>query len=274
MSQLQHIGTFVEVATQLSFAAAARRLGLPPSTVTTRIRALEERLGVRLLERTTRSVALTAEGALYLDSCQQALRALAAGEERVSAAGSAAGPVRLSVPVAFPMAPLARLCRRFLQEHPQVTLDISVDDQPVDFVRDHIDLALRGNRPGSGGTIARLLSRTPVVMAAPPGRLDDASLPVLGPLARHLPRTDQPGTARCASFALALELAREGIARACLPAPMCAASGLELGPPPDGVPETLALYLVYHDRRHLPRRVRLLMDFLIREYSAPAADRG
>lgn len=268
MSQLQHIETYVEVATQLSFAAAARRLGLPPSTVTTRIRALEERLGVRLLDRTTRSVALTEEGALYLDSCRSALQALAAGEERVSASGSASGTVRLSVPAAFPMAHLARLCRRFLQENPQISLDITVDDQPADFVRDHVDLALRGNQPGSDGTIARLLSRTPVVLAAPQGLLADDSLPVLGPLARDLPRADLPGTARCTSFALALELTRAGIARACLPEPMCAGSGLEVGPVPDGVPQSLALYLVYHDRRHLPRRVRLFMDFLISEYGA------
>lgn len=267
MSQLQHIETFVEVATQLSFAAAARRLGIPPSTVTTRVRALEDSLGVRLLERSTRNVALTSEGAIYLDSCRTALDALATGQEQISATSSLSGPLRLSVPVAFPMAQLADLCRRFLQAYPQVTLNISVEDTPVDFVRDNVDLALRGNHPGGDGTIARLLTRTPVVLAALPGRLSDESLPILGPLARHLPSPDLPGTARCTSFALALELVALGMARACLPTSLCDGRGLELGPVPQGVPETLALYLVYHDRRHLPRRVRSFMDFLIAEFA-------
>jgi DNA-binding transcriptional LysR family regulator len=57
------------------------------------------------------------------------------------------------------------------------------------------------------------------------------------------------------------------MARACLPTSLCDGRGLELGPVPQGVPETLALYLVYHDRRHLPRRVRSFMDFLIAEFA-------
>lgn len=266
MSQLHHIETFVEVASQLSFAGAARRLGLPRSTVTTRIRALEDSLGVRLLERTTRNVALTAEGAIYLDSCRTALEELEAGRDQVSTQGGQSGTVRLSVPVAFPMTLLADMCRRFLKTHPQISLDISVEDEPVDFVRDQIDLALRGNHPGSDDTIARLLSLTPVALAAPKGRLADDSLPVLGPLARHLTQKPRPGTARCDSFALARELTLAGVARACLPLPMCAGTDLDLGAVPQGVPGELALYLVYHDRRHLPRRVRLFMDFLIAEY--------
>lgn len=267
MSQLHHIETFVEVASQLSFAAAARRLGLPPSTVTTRIRTLEDSLGVRLLERTTRNVALTFEGAIYLESCRNALGELEAGYERVSASGSQSGTVRLSVPAAFPMSQLADMCRRFLDAHPQISLDVSVDDQPVDFVRDQMDLALRGNHPGSDATIARLLSQTPVVLAAPKGRLTDNHLPVLGPLARHLPRSPRAGTAYCDSFDLAHELTRAGLARACLPRPMCDENELDLGKVPQGVPSELALYLVYHDRRHLPQRVRLFMDFLIEEYA-------
>lgn len=267
MSQLHHIETFVEVASQLSFAAAARRLGLPPSTVTTRVRTLEDTLGVRLLERSTRNVALTSEGAIYLESCRNALEELEAGRDRVSAAGSQSGTVRLSVPAAFPMPHLADMCSRFLQAHPKISLDISVDDQPVDFVRDQMDLALRGNHPGGDDTIARLLSQTPVILAAPKGRLADDSLPVLGPLARHLPQPPRPGTARCDSFALALELTLAGLARACLPRPMCQGFGLDLGRVPQGVPSELDLYLVYHDRRHLPRRVRLFMDFLIEEYT-------
>ncbi|NVK13697.1 MAG: LysR family transcriptional regulator [Rhodobacteraceae bacterium] len=277
MSSLQNIETFAEVATCLSFAEAARRLKLPPSTVTSRVRALEESLGVRLLDRTTRRAALTAEGAVFLERCQSALTEIEDAMALVSPESSASGLVRLSVPAAFPMAQLAGHIRRFLEQNPQASLQVSVDDRPADFVRDGIDLALRGSRPGSEGLITRLLSRTPVVLAAPPGRLDDASLPVLGPLARGLGRPRDPGRAYCESFELARQLVLAGIARACLPLKTCEADSrdgtLELAPPPDGVESTLALYLVYQDRRHLPQRVRLLKDFLIETLSktnAPA----
>ena len=114
MNDLQNIETFAEVAGQLSFAGAARRLGLPPSTVTSRVRALEQSLGVRLLDRTTRSTALTAEGAVFLERCQRALAEIEAARSLVSADVSASGPVRLSVPTALPMDRLARITRDFL----------------------------------------------------------------------------------------------------------------------------------------------------------------
>ncbi|WP_411351229.1 LysR family transcriptional regulator [Leisingera aquaemixtae] len=272
MSTLQTIETFAEVASQLSFAKAARRLGLPPSTVTSRVRALEDSLGVRLLERTTRRVALTPEGSVFLERCRAGLAEIEAARTLVSTTGSAEGTVRISVPSAFPKARLAGLCRRFLDLHPRVSLDVTVSDEPADFLRDAVDVALRGNRPGSSGVIARLLSRTPVVLAAPPGRAGDHSLPILGPLARHLSSAPQPGRVYCHSLELAHELVLAGLARACLPEPLCTASAargdLELGPLPEGVPESLALYLVYQDRRHLPQRVRLLMDFLTGELAA------
>lgn len=275
MNDLQNIETFAEVATQLSFAAAARRLGLPPSTVTSRIRALEQSLGVRLLDRTTRSTALTAEGALFLDRCRLALSEIETARALVSSTQSASGPVRLSVPTALPMDRLAQVTARVLDRHPNIHIDITVEDRPTDFVQDGVDIALRGNRPGSANLIARLLSQMPVRLVAPPGRLQDETLPVLGPLSRHLPMPRRAGRAYCESFSLARHLALAGVARACLPLSLCEEDGrtgaLELGPPPAGVEAQLGLYLVYQDRRHVPQRVRLVMDALIEAFSAAVA---
>lgn len=269
MSNLQHIETFIEVSSRLSFARAAESLRLPASTATSRVRALEDSIGVRLLERTTRSVSLTPEGAVFLDRCKAGLEQIEAARALISPDNRASGLIRLSVPSAFPKNQLADLCRRFLEQHPLISLDVSVSDEPADFIRDGIDLALRGNTPGGNDVIARLLSRTQVVLASPLGRADDNSLPVLGPLTRHLSRSPEPGQIHCQSFELAYELALAGIARACLPLPMCkdnVDSGvIETGRLPKGVPNSLALYLVYQDRRHQPRRIRLLIDFLIAE---------
>ncbi|MFW8634453.1 LysR family transcriptional regulator [Cribrihabitans pelagius] len=276
MSRLETIETFAEVASQLSFAKAARRLRLPPSTVTTRVRALEDSLGVRLLTRTTRSVALTPEGAVFLERCRIALDEIEAARSLVSAGGSARGPVRVSIPTAFPMAQFAALSRRFLARHPEISLDIAVSDQPADFVADGIDVALRGNRPGGPGLIARELLRTPVVLAAPPGRLEDPALPVLGPLAGPLQQPLRPGSVRCESFDLTLQLVLEGLARACLPLQVCETDvrrgALDCGPAPEGATQSLALYLVYQDRRHQPQRVRLFINHLVEELARrPAA---
>ncbi|MFY1710281.1 LysR family transcriptional regulator [Tritonibacter mobilis] len=274
MNDLQNIETFAEVAGQLSFAGAARRLGLPPSTVTSRVRALEQSLGVRLLDRTTRSTALTAEGAVFLERCQRALTEIEAARSLVSADVSASGPVRLSVPTALPMDRLARLIRDFLARHPKIHVDITVEDRATDFVRDGIDVALRGHRPGGADLIARLLSQMPVHLVAPPGRLRDESLPILGPLTRHLNSSTLPGQAHCESFALARELTLAGAARACLPLSLCeqdAKTGsVEIAPPPPGVESQLGLYLVYQDRRHQPQRVRLFIDALVAEFSSPS----
>ncbi|MBQ4805982.1 LysR family transcriptional regulator [Phaeobacter sp. HS012] len=272
MDRLQNIETFAEVADQLSFAAAARRLGLPASTVTSRIRTLEQSLGVRLLDRTTRRVALTPAGALFLDRCRRALDEIDAARDLVAAEAKASGLLRLSVPTALPMAPLAALTSAFLRDYPQISINITVDDTPADFIADGIDLALRGNRPGSDSLIARVLSQTPVVLAAAPGQLANEDLPILGPLARHL--TDRRADSRitCESFALALELVRSGAARGCFPRPMCdadyAAGQLDLAPPPTGVETQLTLYLVYPDRRPLPQRLRLFIDRLVAAYTS------
>ena len=113
MTTLAHLETFVEVAGLGSFAAAARQLDLPRSTVTARIKALEEELGVALFQRTTRQVRLTVEGEAYREKVQPALRDLEEAGEQLKSAQAPQGMVRVSVPVALPLDVLAEAMASF-----------------------------------------------------------------------------------------------------------------------------------------------------------------
>ena len=109
MNSFLHLRTFVEVASTGSFAATARAMGLPRSTVTARIKALEDQLGAALFQRTTRSVRLTSEGETYLSRVRPALEEVAAATEDFSVDRPPKGPIRISIPVDIPAANMAEI---------------------------------------------------------------------------------------------------------------------------------------------------------------------
>lgn len=273
MADLKVLETFVEVLDRLSFADAARSLGVPPSTVTMRVKSLETQLGVRLLERSTRSVAPTPEGRLYAQHCRRALAELALGRSALGAAQEARGLVRVSIPVAFSAEQFAKLVGAFRQGYPDISVQVFMDDRPASFVEDGIDLALRGRDPGGNGLIARRLTESEVLFVAKPGHLNDTSLPVLRPLSRGAPN-DAGGGVATRSLRLACAFAVHGQARAYLPQPVCedaiSSGKLETGEGPDGRHQPLGLFLVYHDKRHQPKRVQLFKEHLISQLSSPS----
>jgi len=272
MSQLANIETFVEVGQRLSFAAAARRLGLPASTVTTRIKTLEQELGARLLDRTTRTVSLTDEGTRFLEHCKRALESLDDARQSVGVAQRASGTVRLSVPTAFPSHKLAELLSDFLVSYPEIDLQVDVSDRTVSFVADGADLALRGRDPGNQAVIARLLSRTPIRLFARAGGLYDETLPMHRPTQRDYPQDFDGVRIRTRSMALTLSLVLQGRIRAQLPESLCAeyvADGvLDTADTDETRRQSLALYLVYPEGQHMPFRVQLLKKYLIEQLSA------
>lgn len=144
MDRLQTMRTFAAVAEHGGFAEAGRRIGLARANVTRQVADLEAHLGVRLLERTTRSVRLTETGRTYLPQCMDALAAVdgaahgARGErERVS------GTVRLSAPVAYGRAVLPAAIDRLAERHPELVLEIELSDRRVDLVHERFDIAIR-----------------------------------------------------------------------------------------------------------------------------------
>lgn len=188
MDQLRAMRVFVKVVDEGGFAAAARSLDLAPAVVTRLLIELEEHLGVRLLNRTTRRIALTDAGAQYLDSARQLLADLEDADLRVSAASSEPrGLLRLLAPPAFTVHQLAKHLPNFRAQYPHIHIELTVPG-PVETVDENFDLSIVMVRePLAGGDfVARLIARSEIVLCAAPSYLDRRGRPQRpGDLAQH-----------------------------------------------------------------------------------------
>jgi len=145
-NNLNQIRIFCQVAQLQSFTKAAELLAIEKSTVSNKINQLEIRLGVKLLQRTTRSVSLTEEGAQYLEHCQQALSQLQIGEERLrDLTKQATGNLRVAVPQNFADRMLDQTVIPYLQQNPNVSIVISQGTQDADLIEQGYDLAIRAS---------------------------------------------------------------------------------------------------------------------------------
>lgn len=141
---LERMRSFVRVAERGSLSAVARELGIGQSTVTRHLRELEEAVGVPLLSRTTRRVAMTEEGAGYYRECVQILRLVEqAADEARSTRGAPAGTVRVSCTAAFGVLHVSRLIFALQDRYPEIAIDLSLTDERIDLVREGADIALR-----------------------------------------------------------------------------------------------------------------------------------
>ena len=141
---VEGVDVFVRVVQQGSFTAAARLLGMPTTTVSARIARLEERLGVTLIQRSTRRLHVTEAGEAYFAACVEALNALDVGESRLAAVGTApTGLLRLTAPPDIASTVLPPFCERFLDTYPGVSLDLIVTNRHVDLIAEGVDLAVR-----------------------------------------------------------------------------------------------------------------------------------
>jgi len=169
--------SFVAVAEACSFKVAAERLGVSSAAVSKAVARLEEQLGVRLLDRTTRRVAPTAEGALYLEHCRGALEQLRLGRERLEQTRSvAAGELTVALPFILGRHLMARL-PRFCAAHPQVRVALRLSDRMSRLVDEHIDVAIRVGSLADSSVIARKLGDTRWVTVAAPAYLARRGIP-------------------------------------------------------------------------------------------------
>ena len=135
MQDLNDMLYFAEVVDRGGFAAAGRALGVPKSKLSRRVAELEERLGVRLLQRTTRKLSLTDEGAAFHVRCKELLAGVDEAESEITAhAGQVVGQLRLNVPVSFGVLHLAPLWAEFMRQHPKVTLEVILADRLALFI--------------------------------------------------------------------------------------------------------------------------------------------
>jgi DNA-binding transcriptional LysR family regulator len=178
---------FVRVATLGSFSAAGRALTLSQTMVTKHITALEERLGVKLLLRSTRRLTLTEAGRHYLASCE---RILADIEETETSARAdqleARGTLRLNVPLSFGVREIAPALAEFVRLHPGVSIDLGLSDRYVDLIDEGWDVAVRIGLLQESSLVARYLAPCRVVLCAAPAYLAARGTPqALGDLAGH-----------------------------------------------------------------------------------------
>jgi DNA-binding transcriptional LysR family regulator len=171
---------FVRVVETSSFSKAATEFGISQPTATKAIAAIEARLGMRLLHRSTRGVALTEFGTLYYEKCKDIERAVEEADNLATLKeGSAGGQLRISTSVAFGRRLLTPLVLRYMQANPQVKVDISFDDRYTDLVGQGIDVAIRMGQMADSTLGARYLGANPWVMVASPAYLESRGEPVV-----------------------------------------------------------------------------------------------
>lgn len=255
-NKLEDMLLFERVAHHRSFTRAARELGRSKASVSARVGALEARLGVRLLQRTTRSVALTDAGRIYADRCRQVLvDAREADLAVASAAPVPHGVLRLSCPRLFGTAFLTPILARFLHEHPQVQAEVHLSERFVDLIEEGFDLGIRVGRLPPGSLVARKLGAASSVRVRAPG-----SAPGTVGIGPHQPQN----RASVDSLEMARDLAIAGLGEVLLPRFVCS-QAIE-----DGLLEVVGepgpqfpIHVVYPERRLISARVRAFVDLLV-----------
>ncbi|MEO8061029.1 MAG: LysR family transcriptional regulator [Burkholderiales bacterium] len=187
MDRLKQLESFAAVATKGSLTAVAGAEGVAPAVIGRRIDALEQRLGVKLLVRTTRRITLTHEGSAFLEDCQRLLSDIANAEASVSAGGvKASGHLRITAPAGFGRRYVAPLVPRFLALHPEVSLSLNLSDRVIDIARESYDCSVRvGDLPDSSLVSVRLADNRRLCVATP-AYLKRAGTPKHpGELSRH-----------------------------------------------------------------------------------------
>ncbi|MGH6649114.1 LysR family transcriptional regulator [Aquabacterium sp.] len=297
MDRLKQIESFVAVSIRGSLTAAAQAEGVAPAVIGRRIDALEERLGVKLLVRTTRRISLTREGSAFLEDSQRLLADLANAEASVSAGGvKASGHLRITAPAGFGRRHVANLVPRFVALHPEVSMTLNLSDRLVDLVNEGFDCAVRvGDLPDSSLISVRLADNRRLCVASPDYIARRGRPAVPADIARHDCLTLSSEASQTRGWAFTLDgqtsYVRPATKLDCSDGQVLHAwclEGLglawrswwevesdvragrlvsvldEVAAPPNGI------YAVFAQRKHLPLRLRLWIDFIKETYGDPA----
>ena len=179
MNNFSDVVAFVRVVEAHSFVAAAQTLGMSPSAISKAVSRLEERLGARLLNRTTRSLSLTDLGTNYYERCRDALGQLDQAESEVSESrGVPRGRLRVDVPVSLGRRLIVPALPRFIAQNPELTLQMSMNDRVLDLVQEGIDAALRVGTLSDSSLIARRVGAFRGVTCASPEFIERVGVPL------------------------------------------------------------------------------------------------
>jgi len=288
MDRIRELDSFVAAVEAGSFVKAADALDTSKAVISKHVLGLEQRLGVRLLNRTTRRQSLTDAGRSYFERAKQILEALEDADATVaSSALRPTGTLRITAPLTFGLQSLAPLWGGFMSRYPEVKLDITLSDRVVDLIDEGLDVAVRIARLPDSSLVSRKLASARMVMCASPAYLRKRGAPkTLAEVARHpvlaytylstgdtwkferenvahqvttnpIMRSNNGDTCRAAA------LAGRGII---LQPSFMIAADLECGDLVEVLPEykgvELGVYAVYPSRKLLSAKVRVLVDFL------------
>ncbi|HSV04648.1 MAG TPA: LysR family transcriptional regulator [Phenylobacterium sp.] len=292
MDRLDEISAFAAVADARSFTQAARRLGVSGAQVSKLVARLEDRLGARLLNRTTRDVSLTDTGRAYLERARVLLEDFETLEDSVREESGPSGLLRISAPVSFGSKQLDPALLDFAAAYPSVSLEVFYADRMVNLVDEGFDVAIRIGRLPDSSLIARRLAPVTMIACASPAYLQKHGAPQSpSDLAAHEAiidlNTAEPNLWSFAQEGECMDVRVHGRLRfagaeSCLAA---AERGLGVARSPDFIaadrlregrltpllcgfePEVIAVHAVYPHSRHLAAKVRVFVDFLAERFA-------
>jgi len=292
MDRFEEIQTFIKVVKAGSLSAAAERLDIAKSAVSRRLSDLEARLGVQLLTRTTRRLNLTESGRQYYQRCLTIVSDLEEAEQAITRGDIAlSGTVRIASPLSFGITHLSPVLNAFLQLHPELKLDLDLNDRTLNFMEEDVDLAIRIGQLADSSLIARKLADTQLIVCASPAYLEKNGEPkVPQALEQHIGlsysyaesqywhfiNTDKTETAvrmnyrmRANNGDVLLKAAIDGLGIIMTPS-FIGAEAIKQGQLiPILTDYTLAagaIYAIYPKQRYLPQRIRILIDYLVERF--------
>jgi DNA-binding transcriptional LysR family regulator len=291
---MEELEVFVAVVEAGGFSAAAKRLEATPAAVSRRIKGLEQRLGVRLLQRTTRKIRLTEAGELYFREVRAMLADLRAVEQRLDeVTGQATGELRIAAPMSFGQRRLAPLLPQFALAHPKLSISLILEDRETDIVGEGFDLALRIAYPSDSSFVSRPITTIPRYLVASPDYIARRGKPnspedLLQHDCLHYSVISEReewsfgGSIReesilvkgsyCANNGDVLaEAAIQGLGITLLPdfiIDEALAEGRLVRVLEDWERAPLTLSVLYPSRRHVPAKTRLLIEYLITNLQA------
>ncbi|MBL0611435.1 LysR family transcriptional regulator [Aeromonas jandaei] len=279
----------VRIVDKGSFTAAAQELGMTKAMVSRRIAELEQRLGVRLLYRSTRQLTLTEEGEKYYRHCSKAVEALTEAELMLSASQQeVTGTLKMAVPIETGQLVVGRLVAKFLQAYPGLQVELELTNRVVDPISEGLDAVVRIGDMSDSNLAARRLWSTGRLLCASPAYL--ARSPAIkrpedlanhervtvssGFLASHWcfeldgkeVLVDPPSRFRVNNITCAREAAKAGLGLASIPAMLCQeelASGELVAVLPEWQQPKVSIYLLFPERQLMPRKLRVFIDFMV-----------
>jgi DNA-binding transcriptional LysR family regulator len=296
MVDFNEVYVFVKVVEAGSFVGASKQLNMPSTTVSRKVQKLEDALGVRLLQRSTRKLHLTDIGQQYFEDCQQSLASIEEATTLASESRSMpTGLLRITSPTDFAVNYLQPWINSFLRLYPDIQIELEVTDRYVDLIEERIDIAFRSGELKDSSLIARRIGPKQSVFCASPEYLEKAGRPIFpDDLSQHdcviMGRSLKnqhwrfmtekgeitvPVKGRYAAdnMQLVVEAAHNGMGVAQVPHPLVLESLIEgklIQVLADYSPPKQSIYIIYPSHKHLARNVRTFIDYVL-ESTSPNA---